>query len=69
MDRLSFLGCLGRHAQDRWRGFVVTWDVDVNVKTARGVLTHAVHIIDGRVPHALLLEVLGDQPFGTMIRG
>ena len=28
----------------------------------------AVHIIDGRVPHALLLEVLGDQPFGTMIR-
>ena len=30
---------------------------------------HAVHIIDGRVPHALLLEVLGDQPFGTMIKG
>ena len=29
---------------------------------------HAVHIIDGRVPHALLLEVLGDVPFGTMIR-
>ena len=29
---------------------------------------NAVHIIDGRVPHALLLEVLGDQPFGTMIR-
>ena len=28
----------------------------------------AVHIIDGRVPHALLLEVLGDVPFGTMIR-
>ena len=28
---------------------------------------NAVHIIDGRVPHALLLEVLGDQPFGTMI--
>ncbi|WP_291009779.1 acetylglutamate kinase [Hydrogenophaga sp.] len=28
----------------------------------------AVHILDGRVPHALLLEVLGDQPFGTMIR-
>lgn len=28
----------------------------------------AVHIIDGRVPHAILLEVLGDQPFGTMIR-
>jgi acetylglutamate kinase len=28
----------------------------------------AVHILDGRVPHALLLEVLGNQPFGTMIR-
>ncbi|WP_334135611.1 acetylglutamate kinase [Tepidimonas sp.] len=28
----------------------------------------AVHIIDGRVPHALLLEVLSEQPFGTMIR-
>ncbi len=29
---------------------------------------NAVHIIDGRVPHALLLEILTDQPFGTMIR-
>ena len=29
---------------------------------------NAVHIIDGRVPHALLLEVLGDEAFGTMIR-
>jgi acetylglutamate kinase len=29
---------------------------------------HAVHIIDGRVPHAMLLEVLSDQAFGTMIR-
>ena len=28
----------------------------------------AVHIIDGRVPHSMLLEVLTDQPFGTMIR-
>lgn len=28
----------------------------------------AVHIIDGRVPHALLLEVLGNEPFGTMIK-
>ena len=28
----------------------------------------AVHIIDGRVPHALLLEVLSDQAYGTMIR-
>ncbi|MBD3892387.1 acetylglutamate kinase [Hydrogenophaga sp.] len=29
---------------------------------------NAVHIIDGRVPHALLLEVLGKQPLGTLIR-
>ena len=29
---------------------------------------NAVHIIDGRVPHSMLLEVLTDQPFGTMIR-
>jgi acetylglutamate kinase len=28
----------------------------------------AVHIIDGRVPHAILLEVLTNQAFGTMIR-
>jgi len=28
----------------------------------------SVHIIDGRVPHALLLEILTDQPFGTLIR-
>jgi acetylglutamate kinase len=27
-----------------------------------------VHIIDGRVPHALLLEILTDQGVGTMIR-
>ncbi len=27
------------------------------------------HIIDGRVPHALLLEVLTDQGVGTLIRG
>jgi acetylglutamate kinase len=29
---------------------------------------NAVHIIDGRVPHALLLEILSDEAFGTMIR-
>ena len=29
---------------------------------------NAVHIIDGRVPHALLLEILTDQAFGTMIK-
>jgi len=28
----------------------------------------AVHIIDGRVSHVLLLEILSDQAFGTMIR-
>ncbi len=28
----------------------------------------AVHIIDGRVPHAMLLEILTEQAFGTMIR-
>ena len=29
---------------------------------------NAVHIIDGRVPHVMLLEVLTDQAYGTMIR-
>jgi len=29
---------------------------------------NAVHIVDGRVPHAMLLEVLTDQAFGTMIK-
>ena len=28
----------------------------------------AVHIVDGRVPHAMLLEILTDQAYGTMIR-
>jgi len=28
----------------------------------------AVHIVDGRVPHVLLLEILTEQAFGTMIR-
>jgi len=28
----------------------------------------AVHIIDGRIAHVLLLEILSDQRFGTMIR-
>jgi acetylglutamate kinase len=28
----------------------------------------AVHIIDGRIAHAMLLEVLTDQAYGTMIR-
>ena len=28
----------------------------------------SVHIIDGRVEHALLLEVLTDQGVGTLIR-
>lgn len=29
---------------------------------------NAVHIIDGRVPHAMLLEILSEQAYGTMIR-
>jgi acetylglutamate kinase len=29
---------------------------------------NAVHIIDGRVAHAMLLEILTDQAYGTMIR-
>ncbi len=29
---------------------------------------NAVHIIDGRMPHAMLLEILTEQAFGTMIR-
>ncbi len=29
---------------------------------------NSVHVIDGRVPHALLLEILTEQAFGTMIR-
>ena len=28
----------------------------------------SVHIIDGRVPHALLLEILTDQGVGTLIK-
>ncbi|MEK7735318.1 MAG: acetylglutamate kinase, partial [Pseudomonadota bacterium] len=34
---------------------------------ASGVKT--AHIIDGRVPHAVLLEVFSDQGVGTLIRG
>ncbi|MFM2275751.1 MAG: hypothetical protein RL211_1623 [Pseudomonadota bacterium] len=29
---------------------------------------NSVHVIDGRVPHVLLLEILTDQAYGTMIR-
>jgi acetylglutamate kinase len=29
---------------------------------------NAVHVIDGRVPHVMLLEVLTEQAYGTMIR-
>jgi acetylglutamate kinase len=28
----------------------------------------SVHIIDGRIEHSVLLEILTEQPFGTMIR-
>ena len=30
---------------------------------------NAVHIIDGRVPHAMLLEILTEQTYGTTIHG
>ena len=29
---------------------------------------NSVHIIDGRVPHAMLLEILSNEAYGTMIR-
>ncbi len=29
---------------------------------------NSVHIIDGRIEHSLLLEILTEQPFGTLIR-
>ena len=29
---------------------------------------NTVHIVDGRIPHSLLLEILTEQAFGTMIR-
>jgi len=29
---------------------------------------NAVHVVDGRVPHAMLLEILTDKAYGTMIR-
>ncbi len=29
---------------------------------------NAVHVVDGRVPHAMLLEILTDQAYGTMIK-
>jgi acetylglutamate kinase len=29
---------------------------------------NSVHVIDGRVDHALLLEIMTDQGVGTMIR-
>ncbi|NEO96977.1 MAG: acetylglutamate kinase, partial [Moorea sp. SIO3G5] len=34
---------------------------------AQGV--RAAHIIDGRIPHALLLEILTDEGIGSMIVG
>ena len=29
---------------------------------------NSVHVIDGRIEHSLLLEILTEQPFGTLIR-
>ena len=42
--------------------------IDFGEKLAAKAGVNAVHIIDGRVPHALLLEILTDQAYGTMIR-
>jgi acetylglutamate kinase len=28
----------------------------------------SVHVVDGRIPHAVLLEILTDEAFGTLIR-
>jgi acetylglutamate kinase len=28
----------------------------------------SVHVVDGRIEHSVLLEILTEQPFGTMIR-
>jgi acetylglutamate kinase len=36
--------------------------------TARAAGVEAAHIIDGRLPHALLIEVFTDQGIGTMIK-
>ena len=46
----------------------VVWLIDTGALDAAKSGVKAVHILDGRVPHALLLEILGDQPMGTMIR-
>jgi len=37
-------------------------------KIASALGVNAVHIVDGRVPHAMLLEILTEQAYGTMIR-
>jgi len=36
--------------------------------TARAAGVEAAHIIDGRLPHALLIEIFTDQGIGTMIK-
>jgi acetylglutamate kinase len=30
---------------------------------------HSAHIVDGRVPHAVLLEIFTDRGVGTLIHG
>ena len=44
-----------------------TWLHLVDLDAAKAGV-NAVHIIDGRVPHAMLLEILTEQAYGTMIR-
>jgi acetylglutamate kinase len=40
--------------------------VDACVRAVRGGVSRA-HILDGRVPHALLLELFTDAGVGTMV--
>ena len=36
------------------------------LRAVRGGVT-AAHIVDGRVPHSVLLEIFTDEGFGTMV--
>jgi acetylglutamate kinase len=42
--------------------------IESAMDAAKGGVT-SVHIIDGRVEHALLLEILTNQGVGTLIKG
>jgi acetylglutamate kinase len=36
------------------------------LRAVRGGVT-AAHVVDGRVPHSVLLEIFTDEGFGTMV--